>query len=79
MISWLKSQYYRWKYRSLAKLLHDCIHGDADVRELQEIGRLMREIGEQKNLPPWREMGQLIEDNAESIVLNRGRGIEFSE
>lgn len=46
MISWLKSQYWKWKYRRLAKEIHECIHGEADVRELQEIGRLMWEVGE---------------------------------
>ena len=79
MISWIKSQYWKWKYRRLAKDIHECLHGEANVRELQEIGRLMREVGEQNNLASWREMGQQIEENAETIVLNRGRGIEFPD
>lgn len=79
MISWIKSQYYKWQMRRLAKDLHDCLHGEADVRELQEIGGLMREVGEKHNLPPWREMGAQIEENAETIVLNRGRGIVFPD
>lgn len=79
MISWLASQYYKWQMRRLAKDLHACLHGEADVRELQEIGRLMREVGEKHDIPSWREMGQQIEENAETIVLNRGRGIEFPE
>lgn len=79
MISWIKSQYWKWKYRRLAKDVVDCLHGDTSVRELQEIGRLMREVGEKHNLPPWKEMGELIEENAETIVLNRERGIVFPD
>lgn len=72
MISWIKSLYYKWQYRRLAKSIHECLHGEANVRELQEIGKLMRECGEKHNLPDWCEMGEQIEANAESIVLNRG-------
>lgn len=72
MIRWIRSQYFRWQMRRLAKDLQCCLHGEADARELQEIGRLMQDVGEKHNLQSWSEMGEQIEANAESIILNRG-------
>lgn len=72
LISKIKSLYWKWYYYRLARSLDACLHGAADVRELQEIGRLMRECGEKHDIESWREMGEQIEANAESIVLNRG-------
>jgi hypothetical protein len=72
MIRLIKSLYWKWYYWRLFKNLQACLHGAADVRELQEIGKLMRECGEKHNLKDWREMGEQIEANAERIVLDGG-------
>lgn len=32
----------------------------------------MRAVGEKHDIVEWREMGEQIEANAETIVLNRG-------
>lgn len=72
MIRWIKSLLFKWQMRRLAKNISACLTGDANVRELQELGAAMREVGEKHDIASWREMGDQIEANAETIVLNRG-------
>lgn len=72
MIRWIKNLYFRWQMYRLSKSIAACLTGGADVRELQEIGRMMHAVGEKHDIQSWREMGEEIEANAETIVLNRG-------
>lgn len=72
MIRKLKALWFRWQMRRLANNIHACLQGEANVRELQEIGRMMQAVGEKHDIASWREMGEQIEANAETIVLNRG-------
>lgn len=73
LLTKIKSLYWKWYYWRLWRNLKACLEDAANVRELQEIGRLMRECGEKHNLPDWIEEGERIELNAEAIVLNRGK------
>lgn len=72
MIRWIQNLWFRWQMRRLANNINACLSGEADVRELQELGAAMREVGEFHDIESWREMGEQIEANAETIVLNRG-------
>lgn len=72
MIRWIKNLWFKWQMRRLARNIDACLHGAANVRELQEIGAMMRAVGEKHDIVEWREMGEQIEANAETIVLNRG-------
>jgi hypothetical protein len=72
MIRWIKNLYFKWQMRRLANNMAACLTGAANVRELQELGAMMREVGEKHNIESWREMGEEIEANAETIVLNGG-------
>jgi len=71
MIRRIKNLWFRWQMRRLANNIHACLEGAADVRELQQIGRMMREVGEKHDIASWREQGEEIEANAEAIVLER--------
>jgi hypothetical protein len=72
MIKWIKNLYFRWQMRRLTKNIAACLTGGANVRELQELGSMMRQVGEKHDIESWREMGEEIEANAEMIVLNGG-------
>jgi hypothetical protein len=71
MIQWIQNLWFKWQMRRLAYNIHACMEGAANVRELQEIGRMMREVGEKHDIASWREEGERIEANAETIVMER--------
>lgn len=70
MIKKLKNLWFKWQMYRLANDIHACLE-EADVRDLQELGREMQAVGDRFNSESWREEGKRIELNAEAIVMDR--------